>query len=323
MHGWLLILSLFLWMAQLVVALRQRILARHPFTTQCRSKLMCTISSTSPSSSSSSTCDVSTVDLKGLKAEVNRVYLRTFKKVAKASEKLAKGKIEYENMGDNPSLDLLEKLPNIDLLQQELSQLQSNLTALYKIEEDLKPMKSTKDSNFINIYKQIQVFGISDIPPPKQERGPKKEKGKAPPPRKPYNEYTSADNIIIRVGRGASDNDELTCNPEYRDNDDWWLHVSGFPGSHIVIRYTNNDLIEKYKETLYDACVLAVINSKASQNGRVPVTLTRPRHIFKPAGAKPGLVQLKGDIRVVTIDIKAEAKRISRLTTNFGQSINT
>jgi len=315
MHNWSLAV-LFLLMAQFVATLRQRALVRNPFLTQCGMRLMCT------ASPPTSTFDASTVDFKGLKAEVNRVYLRTFKKVAKASEKLSKGKGEYENLGTNPSLEDLEKLPNIDVLQQELNHLQSNLTTLYKIEEDLKLMKSTKDSNFINIYKQIQDFGISDIPPPKQERGPKKEKGKAPPPRKPYNEYISADKIVIRVGRGASDNDELTCNPEYRDNDDWWLHVSGYPGSHVVIRYTNDDLHEKYKETLYDACVLAAINSKSPQNGRVPVTLTRPRHIFKPSGAKPGLVQLKGDVRVVSIDIKAEGKRITRLTTDFGQSPN-
>jgi len=322
MPGFLLFVSLFLLMAQLaatLMQLQQRLLVRRPYLTQFGYKLMCTSSNTSPPTSS--IFDVSTIDLKGLKAEVNRVYLRTFKKVSKASEKVEKGKIEYQKLGDNPSLEALENVPNIDLLQQELCQLQGNLTILFKIEESLKPMKSTKDTNFITIYKQIQDFGISDTPPPKQERGSKKEKGKAPPPRKPYNEYTSADNITIRVGRGANDNDELTCNPEYRDNDDWWLHVSGYPGSHVVIRYTSDDLLEKYKETLYDACVLAAINSKAPQNGRVPVTLTRPRHIFKPANAKAGLVQLRGDVRVVSIDIKAEVKRISRLSTNNGQAI--
>jgi predicted ribosome quality control (RQC) complex YloA/Tae2 family protein len=137
-------------------------------------------------------------------------------------------------------------------------------------------------------------------------------------PRKPYYAYESFDGITIRVGRGASDNDELSCNPEHRDEDDYWLHVSGYPGSHVVIRYTGNDFFtDKFRETLLDACVLTAINSKAPQSGKVPVTITRPRFVSKPGGAKPGLVMLRGDVRVVNIDVKAEvAKRMDRLAQN-------
>lgn len=61
--------------------------------------------------------------------------------------------------------------------------------------------------------------------------GPKKVKGKPLPPRKPYHIYTGLDGLEIRVGRGASDNDELSCNPEHRDGADWWMHVAGCAGS--------------------------------------------------------------------------------------------
>ena len=37
-------------------------------------------------------------DIKNLKLEVNRVYMRTFKKVGKANERLAKALVEYNEV---------------------------------------------------------------------------------------------------------------------------------------------------------------------------------------------------------------------------------
>jgi predicted ribosome quality control (RQC) complex YloA/Tae2 family protein len=255
-------------------------------------------------------------DLKGLRQEVNRVYLRTFKKIGKANERLAKQTEEYNAIVadlDNASQERLESCPNPEIVKQEITALQSNLTILAKLEEDLKNIKSSSDERFLSLVQIADGLGISDSPPPKQERGPKKPKGKAPPPRKPYSIYTSADGIEIRVGRGASDNDQLSCDPEHRDGADWWLHVSGCAGSHIVIRSHDNNLPDSFGETLKDAAVLAVVNSKAAQSGKVPVSLVRCRQVSKPPGAKPGLVRLSGDILTVRIDAKAETKRLERL----------
>jgi len=39
------------------------------------------------------------------------------------------------------------------------------------------------------------------------------------------------------AARMSRDNDELTLRE--RDGSDWWMHVAGFPGSHVVIRKTD------------------------------------------------------------------------------------
>jgi hypothetical protein len=39
----------------------------------------------------------------------------------------------------------------------------------------------------------------------------------------------------------------------------------------------------------------------------------RCRNVSKPKGAKPGLVQLNGDVATIRIDVKAESKRLERL----------
>ena len=129
----------------------------------------------------------------------------------------------------------------------------------------------------------------------------------------------------IRVGRSSVDNDQLSCNPAYRDEDDWWLHVSGSPGSHVVIRCHDDDLAEKYSETLADAALLAAVFSKeGKRTSRLPVSFTRCRDVFKPNGFVPGMVRLTGKVGTVIVDSGLEKKRLQRLeaTKNSSSSSN-
>lgn len=263
----------------------------------------------------SKTLDITTLNLKGLKDELSRQRLRAFKKVGKANERLQKEEEAYATLSSisNPTLEQLETCPDIEKTRAELQDLKQRLKRLTSLEDNLSTVKNVKDSKLLELLPELQDLEVSDTPPPQPERGPKKVKGVPPPPRKPYYTYMSFDNIEIRVGRGASDNDLLSCDPEYRDNDNWWMHVSGAAGSHIVIRNADNDFPEKFRETVKDAALLAALNSKASGSGRVAVTLTRCRNVSKPRGTKPGLVYLSGDIITVNIDLKVEKQRLDRL----------
>jgi predicted ribosome quality control (RQC) complex YloA/Tae2 family protein len=255
-------------------------------------------------------------DLRGLKKEVERQYLRLFKKVGKIAEKLNKEKSQYDQvmLMDNPTLEVLETCPNPEATEKELKESQKRLQDIQQLETMLKSIHSVKNVDFVTLLPTIMALNITDSTPPKPERGPKKEKSiKSTSPRKPYFTYKSIDNIDIRVGRAANDNDELSCNHELRDNDDWWLHVSGHAGSHVVIRYTGDDLLEKYRQTVLDAALLAAVNSKVSQGSKAVVSLTRCRNVSKPKGAKPGLVHLNGDITPIKVDIRKETIRLDRL----------
>ena len=254
-------------------------------------------------------------NLQGLKQEVNRAYLRTFRKITKANEKKSKQKIEYDFIMKLPSdeaLDELEKFPDLSIVENEIIELQNKLTLLSSLEEQLKMIKSTTDKRFLPLSEIAINLNISDTPTP-VERGPKKEKGKPKKPRKPYFIYQSIDGIEIRVGRRAEDNDELSCNPEHRDGSNWWLHVAGCPGSHVVIRTDDDDVTTKFSNTLIDAALLAVVNSKANPSGKVAVSFTRCRNVTKPRGAKPGLVHLGGEVGTIKVDVKVEAKRLERV----------
>jgi hypothetical protein len=58
-----------------------------------------------------------------------------------------------------------------------------------------------------------------------------------------------------------------------RRRQDWWLHVAGHPGSHVVIRSHDNNLPLALPETLRDAAALAAKHSKV----RACTVLVLPR----------------------------------------------
>ena len=256
------------------------------------------------------------VDLDGLKRECRRLCDRAVKKVGKATTRLRESReaVEALETDPNPSMEALEACPDVDALAKDLSHEKDRLAALNRLADALAPIKSVNNPKFIDdAYPLAIELGVNDVPPP---RPPRPEKQKRKPasvagPRKPYWTYVSADGVDIRVGRTSSDNDEVSCNPACRDGKDWWMHAAGCPGSHVVIRFTGDD--GPPAETRIDAAVLAAKHSKATQTGMARVSMVRCAQVSKPIGAKPGLVQLSGEVRTVTVCVKDETARLERL----------
>jgi predicted ribosome quality control (RQC) complex YloA/Tae2 family protein len=101
--------------------------------------------------------------------------------------------------------------------------------------------------------------------------------------------FVSPDGMTVLVGRTAADNDVLSVHlgaPR-----DFWLHVAGESGSHVVVR--NPDGLERLpRETERFAAALAARYSKARRGGRVAVHLTTCSEVSKPRGLPPGQVSL-------------------------------
>lgn len=95
----------------------------------------------------------------------------------------------------------------------------------------------------------------------------------------------------VLVGRGARENDELTfrvARPR-----DFWLHVAGFSGSHVVVQNPEG-LGELPKAVLERAAELAAWNSKAREaGGKVEVHVCLVSDVSKPKGLPAGKVQLR------------------------------
>jgi len=93
----------------------------------------------------------------------------------------------------------------------------------------------------------------------------------------------------VLVGLSDADNDRLSL--KVASQDDWWFHVRGLPGSHVILRAVEG--MEPDRETLERAAAIAAYHSKARDGGVVAVSCTRARYVTKPRGAKAGTVQIR------------------------------
>lgn len=92
----------------------------------------------------------------------------------------------------------------------------------------------------------------------------------------------------IRVGRSASDNDELTLRHSHLR--DMWLHAQGVAGSHVVIRNAGRPVP---KDILEDAARIAAQYSKSKTSSTVAVHAVERRYVRKSRKAPPGTVKLE------------------------------
>lgn len=116
---------------------------------------------------------------------------------------------------------------------------------------------------------------------------------KAPEPAHPRRFYTS-EHVLVEVGKNSVQNDQLTltAQPDY-----YWMHAGGeIPGSHVVIHSRQPSEL-----TLTQAAMLTAYYSKGRDAKQVPVDVLKVSQLYKPKGAKPGLVYFTGQARTITV----------------------
>src|SRR5262245_20862449 len=119
-------------------------------------------------------------------------------------------------------------------------------------------------------------------------------------------EYELPGGWTLLVGKSDADNDELStrvARPE-----DFWFHVVGVPGSHVVLRAKPDE--EPGRETLRHAAAVAAYPSKARAGGTVPVHCTLARHVGKPRRFEVGTVSVsEGRVLKVRPDVSFATRR--------------
>lgn len=120
--------------------------------------------------------------------------------------------------------------------------------------------------------------------------------------------YISRDGIQIKVGENAKENDSLTLSSYPRE---WWMHVDGGSGSHVIICHEENTIP---KETKRDAALLAIHHSKSSSAKVVRVNLVRVDQVIKDERIKNhGQVYLDGEVMQLVVFPNKERVRLDRL----------
>ena len=102
-------------------------------------------------------------------------------------------------------------------------------------------------------------------------------------------EYERPGGWKVIAGKSDSDNDFLSL--KSAKPNDYWFHVRGMPGSHVILRAKPNEGPDR--GTLKRAAAIAAFHSKARHGGVVAVSCTRARYVTKPRGAKPGSVRIR------------------------------
>lgn len=104
----------------------------------------------------------------------------------------------------------------------------------------------------------------------------------------PYR-YNAPSGWEIWIGRNNRQNDILSFRTavEY----DLWFHTQEIPGSHVLLRLDPGAVATE--QDLQFTADLAAYYSQARESEQVPVIYTEPKHVYKPKGAKPGMVIYK------------------------------
>lgn len=100
---------------------------------------------------------------------------------------------------------------------------------------------------------------------------------------------TSPSGYEIWIGRNNRQNDYLTF--RVAGDYDLWFHSQEIAGSHILLRLTPGAIAEE--KDLQCAADWAAYYSRGHQSEQVPVIYTQPKFVYKPKGAKPGMVVYK------------------------------
>jgi predicted ribosome quality control (RQC) complex YloA/Tae2 family protein len=101
--------------------------------------------------------------------------------------------------------------------------------------------------------------------------------------------YSAPSGGEILIGRNNQQNEQLSF--KVASAYDLWFHAQEIPGSHVLLRLGAGAAAEP--QDLQQAANLAAYYSRARQSTQVPVVWTEPKHVYKPKGAKPGMVVYK------------------------------
>ena len=160
-----------------------------------------------------------------------------------------------------------------------LGETNQEINYLQQVEAALKQLKDYQQGEDLQTLKEIQEELI--------EQGyiiPQRERSTSQATQ-PIT-YYSPHSYEVLVGRNNRQNDQLTF--RLATDYDLWFHAQEIPGSHVLLRLPAGAIPDE-KDLQFVANV-AAYHSRGRESQQVPVIYTKPKYVYKPKGAKPGMV---------------------------------
>ncbi len=103
-----------------------------------------------------------------------------------------------------------------------------------------------------------------------------------------YKKFRSVNGFEIVAGQDDQSNDYLSL--KEAQPDDYWFHVHGFPGSHVILRCSE---MNPSKEDISQAAAVAAWFSKMRKGKNVTVQYLLAKEVKKARKSPAGQVQIK------------------------------
>ena len=151
-----------------------------------------------------------------------------------------------------------------------LQQIATNIAQLdYQEEEDLTTLAEIKAELIQQKYIEDSQYRVASTHTESQPR-----------------RYQSPCGYEVLVGRNNRQNDILTARTA--TDYDLWFHAQEISGSHVLLRLSAGDVPDE--SDLQFTADLTAYYSEGRGSEQVPVIYTKPQYVYKPKGAKPGMV---------------------------------
>lgn len=156
-------------------------------------------------------------------------------------------------------------------------QLKQNADQVSSLERDLEYLRAEPRSES-DLNRLIQRYRLPALEA-SSTRGSESEA-------KPYKTYRSSTGHAILVGKGASENDELT---KAARSNDYWFHAVGVTGSHVIVPITADLKQALPSSLLQEASLLALHFSRLKDDLSGECYVTRKAFLKKQKGMPAGL----------------------------------
>ncbi len=146
--------------------------------------------------------------------------------------------------------------------------------------EEREPVLLVSQTEVLNLLKNLETSTETELEKLLESNSDGRETAPAVGMR-----FTTKGGFEVLVGRNDKENDVLTH--KLAKSLDLWLHVQGYPGSHVILRAKNREV--PFQDIL-EAAAIAAHFSKAKGSTNVPVDYTLAKSVWRPKGARAGAV---------------------------------
>jgi predicted ribosome quality control (RQC) complex YloA/Tae2 family protein len=168
-----------------------------------------------------------------------------------------------------------------------LAEVQAEIDYLEQVEESILQLQTDRDidpGELLQTLLEIKEELINTNYLPTPDRSTKSELAETKP-----HVLTTPSGFELLIGRNNRQNDLLTF--KTATDYDLWFHAQEIAGSHGLLRITPGAIAEE-TDLQFTANAVAYY-SRARQSQAVPIVYTQTKHVYKPKGAKPGMVIYK------------------------------